>query len=145
MELEDSQLTYEEKVGPWRWDAIARSYASHTPNTDDCAQQFKQAVDAIEELLTTARRSRMKWYGHVIGSSPGLAKTFLPGTVAEKGRGERNRKAEKEMRRQRSRMVRPELLSLSFREWHRTAGADRTGRKVISGAHTTHRVTGQIG
>ena len=44
-----------------------------------------------EDLLTSAKRRKLKWYGHVTRSS-GLAKTILQGTLHEGRRKGRQRK-----------------------------------------------------
>ena len=40
----------------------------------------KNAIGPYEDLLTSVKRRKLKWYGHVTRSS-GLAKTILQGTV----------------------------------------------------------------
>ena len=40
----------------------------------------QQTIGPHEDLLTTVKRRKLKWYGHVSRSS-GLAKTILQGTV----------------------------------------------------------------
>ena len=49
------------------------------------------AIGTYEELLTSVKRRRPKWYGHVTRSS-GLAKTILQGTVQGGRRRGRQRK-----------------------------------------------------
>ena len=49
------------------------------------------AGNAIEDLLTSVKRRKLKWYGHVTRSS-GLAKTILLGTVQGGRRRGRQRK-----------------------------------------------------
>ena len=46
---------------------------------------------AYEDLLTSVKRRKLKWYGHVTRSS-GLAKTILQGTVQGERRRDRQRK-----------------------------------------------------
>ena len=41
---------------------------------------IKNTIGPYEDLLTSVKRSKLKWYGHVTRSS-GLAKTILRGTV----------------------------------------------------------------
>ena len=44
------------------------------------ANRTRQAIGPHEDLLTTVKRCKLKWYGHVTRSS-GIAKTILEGTV----------------------------------------------------------------
>ena len=46
-----------------------------------------KAIGSHEDLLTTVKKRKLKWYGHITRSS-GLAKTILQGTV----RGKRKRR-----------------------------------------------------
>ena len=56
------------------------SYKDHVTN-EEVRAKIQQAVE-LHEYLTTVKRHKLKWYGHVFRSS-GLAKTILQGT--EKG------------------------------------------------------------
>ena len=60
------------------------SYKDHAANAEVCAK-IHQAIGPHEDLLTTVKRRKLQWYGHVFHSS-GLVKTILHSTV--KGRGE---------------------------------------------------------
>ena len=55
------------------------SYKDHVINEGVYAK-IQQAVGPHKDLLTTAKRRKLQWYGHVSRSS-GLAKTILQGTV----------------------------------------------------------------
>ena len=55
------------------------------------AQGVGNAIRPYEDLLTSVKRSKLKWYGHVTRSS-GLAKTVLQGTVQGWRRRGRQRK-----------------------------------------------------
>ena len=55
------------------------SYTDHVTNEEVRAKR-QQATGPHEDLLTTVKRQKLKWYGHVPRSS-GLAKTILRGTV----------------------------------------------------------------
>ena len=55
------------------------SYEDHATNEEVYAM-IQQAIGPHEDLLTTIKRHRLQWYGHVSRSS-GLAKTILQGTV----------------------------------------------------------------
>ena len=46
----------------------------------DITSVSEQAIGPYDDLLTTVRHRKLKWYGHVTRSS-GLAKTILQGTV----------------------------------------------------------------
>ena len=55
------------------------SYKDHVTNKEVRAK-IQQATGPHEDLLTTVKRCKLQWYGHVPHSS-GLAKTILQGTV----------------------------------------------------------------
>ena len=66
------------------------SYKDHVANEEVCVK-IQQAIGPHEDLLTTEKRRKLKWYGHVSRSS-GLAKTILQGTVEGGGRQGRQKK-----------------------------------------------------
>ena len=53
----------------------------------------RQAIGPHEDLLTTVKRRKLKWYGH-IPRSTGLAKTILQGTVQGGRRGRQKKRWE---------------------------------------------------
>ena len=55
------------------------SYKDHVTN-EEVRAKIQQVIEPHEDLLTTAKRCKLQWYGHVSRSS-GLAKTILQGTV----------------------------------------------------------------
>ena len=55
------------------------SYTDRFTNKEVFAK-IQQAIEPHEDPLTTVKRRRLQWYGHVSRSS-GLAKTILQGTV----------------------------------------------------------------
>ena len=55
------------------------SYKDHVTN-EEVRAKIQQAIGPHEDLLTIAKRCKLKWYGHVSRSS-GLAKTILQGTL----------------------------------------------------------------
>ena len=57
---------------------LRTSYKDHVANEDVYAK-IQQAIGPYEDLLTTLKRHKQKWYGHVSRSS-GLAKTRKRGT-----------------------------------------------------------------
>ena len=60
------------------------SYIDHITNEEVNARVGK-AIGPYEDLLTSAKRRKLKWYGHITRSS-GLTKTILQGDE-EAGRG----------------------------------------------------------
>ena len=66
------------------------SYKDHVTN-EEVHAEIQQATGPHEDLLTTAKRRKLQWYGHVFRSS-GLAKTILQGTVKGRRRQGRQRK-----------------------------------------------------
>ena len=65
------------------------SYTDHVPNEEVCAK-IQRAI-RLHEDLTTVKRRKLQWYGHVSRSSR-LAKTILQGTVKGGRRRGRQRK-----------------------------------------------------
>ena len=66
------------------------SYKDHATNKE-VHNRIKQAIGPYEDLLTTVKRRKLKWYGHVSRTS-GLTKTIMQGTVRgarRRGRGGR--------------------------------------------------------
>ena len=65
-------------------------YNDHVTN-EEVRAKIQQAIGPHEDLLTTVKRRKLQWYGHVSRSS-GLAKTILQGTVkGEKDKADRGR------------------------------------------------------
>ena len=56
-----------------------RCLKKHISNEEE-RNRTRQAIGPHEDFLTTVKRRKLKWYGHVTRSS-GLAKTVLQGTV----------------------------------------------------------------
>ena len=54
-------------------------YSDHITN-EEVKARIGNAIGPCEDLLTSVKRRKLKWYGHVTRSS-GLAKTILQGTV----------------------------------------------------------------
>ena len=65
------------------------TYRDHISNKE-VRNRTRQAIGPHEDPLTTVKRRKLKWYGHVTRST-GLAKTILQGTV----QGERRRGKQK--------------------------------------------------
>ena len=55
------------------------SYRDHITN-EEVKTRLGNAIGPYEDLLTSVKRRKLKWYGHITRSS-GLAKTILQGTV----------------------------------------------------------------
>ena len=66
------------------------SFRDHITN-EEVKARIGNAIGPYEDLLTTVKRRKLKWYGHVTRSS-GLAKTILQGTVQGGRRRGRQRK-----------------------------------------------------
>ena len=64
------------------------SYKDHVTNEEVCAK-IQRAIGSHEDLLTTVKRRKLQWYGHVCRSS-GLVKTIF--TVKGGRRQDRQRK-----------------------------------------------------
>ena len=74
---------------------LRTTYKDHVTN-EEVRAKIQQAIGPHENLLTTVKRRKLQWYGHVSRSS-GLAKTILQGTVKW---GKKTRQTEEEMERQ---------------------------------------------
>ena len=77
------------------WDEIFRkllgiSYRDHITN-DAVRDRIRQAIGPYDDILTTVKKRKLKWFGHVSRSS-GLAKTILQGTVQGGRRRDRQKK-----------------------------------------------------
>ena len=66
------------------------SYRDHITN-EEVKARIGNAIGPHKDLLTSVKRRKLKWYGHVTRSS-GLAKTILQGTVQGWRRRGRQRK-----------------------------------------------------
>ena len=66
------------------------SHKDHITN-EEVRRTITQQVRHYEDLLTTVRKRKLRWYGHVTRSD-GLSKTILQGTVQGKRRRGRPRK-----------------------------------------------------
>ena len=68
----------------------AYTYKDYVTN-EEVRAKIQQAIGPHKDLLTTVKRRKLHWYGHVSCSS-GLAKTILQGTVKGGRRQSRQRK-----------------------------------------------------
>ena len=55
------------------------SYRDHVTN-EEVRSRIRQAIGPCEDLLTTVKKRKLRWYGHITRST-GLAKMILHGTV----------------------------------------------------------------
>ena len=84
--------------------------------------KIQQAIGPHEDLLTTVKRLKLQWYGHVSRSS-GLAKTLLQGTVKRGRRQSRQRKRwEDDIR---------EWTGLEFTKFQRAVENTEKWRKLV--------------
>ena len=58
---------------------VGISYRDHITN-EEVKARIGNTIGPYEDHLTSVKRRKLKWYGHVTRSS-GLAKTILQGTV----------------------------------------------------------------
>ena len=72
------------------------SYKDRVTN-EEVRAKIQHAIGPHEDLLTTVKRRKLQWYGHIFHSS-GLAKTILQGTVKGGRRQGRQRKRWEEQR-----------------------------------------------
>ena len=105
---------------------------------EEVRAKIQQAIRPHEDLLTTVKRRKLQWYGHV-SRPPGLAKTILQGTA--KGGGGKTRQTEEEVGRQYQGMDRPGVRQVP--EGNGELGnMEETGCEIICGAPTTLAVEG---
>ena len=101
-----------------------------------CAK-IQQAIRPHQDLLTTVKRRKLKWYGHVSHSS-GLAKTISQGTM--KGR-KKTRQTEEDLGRQHQGMDRPGVRQVPEGSGEQ-GKMEETGCEVIRGVSTTFAAEG---
>ena len=115
------------------------SYRDNITN-EKVKARIGNAIGSYEELLTSVKRRKLKWYGHVTRSS-GLAKTILQGTVqGGRRRGRQRKRWEDNIK---------EWTGLEWVEYHTTEsreprGVGEAGCKIYSGAPTVSQTTGQV-
>ena len=112
------------------------SYKDHVTN-EEVRAKIQQAIGPHEDLLTTVKRRKLQWYGHVSHLS-GLTKTIVQGTV----------KGGRRQGRQRTRWEDniKEWTGLEFGKSQRAVDNrekwGKNGCKIICGAPTTLAVKG---
>ena len=110
------------------------SYRDHITN-DEVKIRIGNAIGPYEDLLTSVKRRKLKWYGHVTRSS-GLAKTILQGTVQGGSRRDRQRKRLEDIK---------EWTGLEWNSIVRKAENSEEWRKfcqIYGGAPTVSQTTG---
>ena len=100
------------------------NYIDHITN-EEVKRRIRLEIGQYEELLSTVKKIKLKWYGHVTRAS-GLSKTIMQGTV----RGGRKRGGQ----RKRWEHNISEWTNLSSAEILRLAGDRSRWRKVVSKA-----------
>ena len=80
---------------------FAHLYRDHVTN-EEVRNRIRQAIGPYEDLLTTVKKRKLRWYGHITRST-GLAKMILQRTVQG---GRRKSRQKKEMGRQHNGMDR---------------------------------------
>ena len=97
------------------------SYKDHASN-EEVRAKIQQAIGPHEDLLTTVKRRKLQWYGHVSRSS-GLAKTTLQGTVkGERRQGTHRKRWEDNIR---------EWTCLEFAKSQRAVESREKWRKLV--------------
>ena len=104
---------------------------------EEVVAKIQQAIGPHEDLLTTVKRRKLQWYGHVSCSSR-LAKTILQG---HSERGKKTRQTDQEMGRQHQGMDRLGVCQVLGGSGEQRK-MEETGYEVICGAPTTPAVKG---
>ena len=97
------------------------SYKNHASN-EVVRAKVQQTIGSHENLLTTVKRRKLQWYGH-ISFSLGLAKTILQGTMKGGRRQGRQRKRWEDIR---------EWTGLQFAKSQRAVENREKWRKLVS-------------
>ncbi|KAI0207297.1 hypothetical protein LSAT2_008050 [Lamellibrachia satsuma] len=98
------------------------SYKDHVTNKE-VHNRIKQAIGPYEDLITTVKRRKLKWYGHVSRTS-GMTKTILQGTVrGARRRGRQRKRWEDNIK---------EWTGLDFSETQRAADDRKKWRQLVS-------------
>ena len=84
------------------------SYKDHITNAIVC-KKIQAAISHYEEILTTVKKRKLRWFGHVVRSI-GLCKKIVQGTVPRK---RKRGKAKEKMGRQHQRVDRSRLQQQS--------------------------------
>ena len=107
------------------------SCKDHVTN-EEVRAKIQQAIGPHEDHLTTVKRRKLQWYGHIYCSS-GSGQNYL---AQHSERGKKTRLTEEEVGRQHQGMDRPGVRQVS--EGSREQGKmEETGCEIIYGAPTT--------
>ena len=117
---------------------LSVSYKDHVTN-EKVRAKIQQAIGPHEDLLTTLKRRKLQWHGHVSRSS-GQAKTILEGTVkGGRRQGRQKKRWEDNIR---------EWTGLEFAKSQRAVENREKWKKlvakIICGAPTTFAVMGLV-
>ena len=112
------------------------SYKDHITNEIVCTQ-IQTAIGPYEDLQTTVKKRKLRWYGHETRSN-GLCKKVLQGTVlGKRKRGRQKKRWEDNIK---------EWTGLDFNNSQRAAEDRQRWKKIVadvsSGAPTTQMVPG---
>ena len=112
-------------------------YKDHVTN-EEVRAKIQQAIGPHEDHLTTVKRRKLQWYGHVYCSS-GSGQNYL---AQHSERGKKTRLTEEEVGRQHQGMDRPGICHQVPEGGGEQRKIEETGCEVICGALTTPAVTG---
>ena len=112
------------------------SYKDHVTN-EEVRAKIKKAIGPHENLLTTVKRRKLQWYGHVSRSS-GSDQTHL---ARHSERGKKTRQTEEKVERQHQGMDRPGVRRVPEGSGEQ-GKMEETGCEIICGAPTTLVVKG---
>ena len=105
------------------------SYRDHI--TDHAVRdRIRQAIGPFNDILTTVKKRKVKWFGHVSRSAR-LAKTILQGTV----QGGRRRGRQKKCWENNIWVDRVEVLQRPKRSWKQNQRRERVAMSVVSNVH----------
>ena len=107
------------------------SYKDHVTN-EEVRAKIKKAIGPHEDLLTTVKRRKLQWYGHVSRSS-GSDQTHL---ARHSERGKNTRQTEEEVERQHQGMDRPGVRRVPEGSGEQ-GKMEETGCEIICGTPTT--------
>ena len=90
-EVDMLHISHKDHVTNKEVDLLHISHKDHVTNKEVLAK-IQQAIGPHEDLLTIVKRRKLKWYGHVSGSSD-LVKTVMQGRVkGGKRQGRQNKR-----------------------------------------------------
>ena len=69
-----------EKDTSYRNEMLSKTPTEIMLQNEEVRNRIRQAIGPYEDLLTTVKKRKLRWYGHITRST-GLAKMILQGTV----------------------------------------------------------------